>query len=203
MNRPGSSPDPYGEGPTSGGGENSVREERRGSSQTSALPPSPLNQVIFWIISWILLTGLYILLVLDSIDMAELVTGAVAAAVGATAATTVRSQRLVVFRPRLRWALGLWRLPLQTVRDTGILIAALWRRLILRQPVGGSFRAVPFRAGGEDPEAAARRAIAEGVGSFAPNTYILDVDREHELILAHQLVPKPNQPKDIDPLELG
>jgi hypothetical protein len=69
--------------------------------------------------------------------------------------------------------------------------------------VGGSFRAVPFRAGGEDPEAAARRAIAEGVGSFAPNTYILDVDREHELILAHQLVPKPNQPKDIDPLELG
>jgi hypothetical protein len=203
MNRPGNSSDAYGENPTSGGNENGAQEERPESSSTSAPSPSPLNQVIFWAVSWVLLTGLYILLVLDSVDMAELVTGGVAAAVGATAATTVRSQRLVAFRPRLRWALGLWWLPLQTIRDTGILIAVLWRRLVLRQPVGGSFRAVPFRAGGADPEAAARRAIAKGAGSVAPNTYILDVDREHELILAHQLVPKPNQPKDIDPLELG
>ena len=140
MSRPGNSPNAYGEGPTSGEGENGARQERPESSLTFALSPSLLNQVNFWAIFWILLTGLYILLVLDSIDIVELVTGAFAAAVGATAATTVRSQRLVVFRPRLRWALGLWRLPLQAVRDTGILIAALWRRLVLRQPVGGLSR---------------------------------------------------------------
>ncbi len=164
--------------------------------------PGLLDQIVFWIVSWVLLTGLYILLVLDSVDMSELGTGAFAAAVGATASTAVRSQRLVSFRPRLRWALGLWRLPLQSVRDTGVLVSALWYRLVLHRPVAGSFRAVPFRAGGEDPEAAARRAIAKGVGSVAPNTYVLDIDREHELILVHQLVPKPD-PKNVDPLELG
>jgi hypothetical protein len=41
------------------------------------------------------------------------------------------------------------------------------------------------------------------VGSFAPNTYVLDVDRERGLILIHQLVPKPDQPRSIDPLGLG
>ena len=153
------------------------------------MAPGRLDQVIFWVVSWIILTGLYLLLVVDSIDMSELI--------------TVRSQRLVVFRPRLRWALGLWRLPLQATLDTGILVAVLWRRLVLRRPVGGSFRAVPFRATGEDPEAAARRAVAKGVGSFAPNTYVLDIDRDHELILVHQLAPEPDQPRSIDPLELG
>ena len=180
--------------------EHGAEEGRPDSSLPS---PSLLSQAVFWIVSWVLLTGLYLLLVVDSIDLSELVMGAVAAAVGAAAGTAVRSQRLVVFRPRLYWALGLWRLPLQAVLDTGILVAALWRSLVLRRPVDGSFRAVPFRAGGEDPEAAARRAIAKGVGSFAPNTYILDVDREQELILVHQLVPKPDQPSSVDPLELG
>ena len=181
-------------------GNNSYTAEGSGSLTTA---PSLLNQAVFWAISWVLLTGLYILLVLDSVDIAELVMGAIAAAFGATAAAVVRSQRLVVFRPQLRWALGLWRLPLQAVRDTGVLVAALGRRLILRQPVDGSFRAVRFRDAGEDAEAAARRAIAKGVASFAPNTYVLDIDREHELILVHQLVPRPDRPKEIDPLGLG
>ncbi len=179
------------------------KRQARDTGMIEEMAPGRLDQVIFWAVTWVILTGLYLLLVVDSIDMSELITGIVAAAVGATAATAVRSQRLVVFRPRLRWALGLWRLPLQATLDTGILVAVLWRRLVLRRPVGGSFRAVPFRATGEDPEAAARRAVAKGVGSFAPNTYVLDIDRDHELILVHQLVPEPNQPRSIDPLELG
>ena len=196
MNHPFNSPDACGEG------ENGTRKDKPGSPPAFALPPSPLDQVIFWVVSWVVLVGLYLLLVVDSIDMAELVTGAAGAAVGATAATIVRSQRLFSFSPRLRWVLGLWRLPLQAVLDTGLLVAVLWRRLVLRRPVSGSFHAVPFRAGGGDPEAAARRAIAGGAGSFAPNTYVLDVDREHELILVHQLVSKPDR-KNIDPLGLG
>ena len=177
--------------------------QSRDTGMVEGMAPGGLDQVIFWVLSWIILTGLYLLLVVDSIDVSELVMGIVAAAVGATAATAVRSQRLVSFRPRLRWALGLWRLPPQAVLDTGVLIVVLWRRLVMRRSVGGSFRAVPFRAAGEDSEAAARRAIAKGVGSFAPNTYILDIDRERELILVHQLVPEPDQPKSIDPLGLG
>jgi hypothetical protein len=96
----------------------------------------------------------------------------------------------------------MWRLPLQAVLDTGLLVTVLWRRLVLRRPVGGSFHAVPFRAGRGDTEEAARRAISGIAGSFAPNTYVLDVDWERELILVHQLVSRPNQ-KNIDRLGLG
>src|SRR5918911_2351946 len=120
--------------------------QARDTGTIEEMAPGRLDQVIFWLVSWIILTGLYLLLVVDSIDMSELITGIVAAAVGATATTAVRSQRLVVFRPRLRWALGLWRLPLQATLDTGVLVAVLWIRLVLRRPVGGSFRAVPFPA---------------------------------------------------------
>jgi hypothetical protein len=74
-------------------------DDKPGSSVTSPPVPGPVDQVVFWVVSWVLLVGLYLLLVVDSIDVSELVTGAVAAAVGATAATTVRSQRLVSFRP--------------------------------------------------------------------------------------------------------
>jgi multisubunit Na+/H+ antiporter MnhE subunit len=161
-----------------------------------------LGKVLFWFVWWIPLTCLWIPLAFE-VAVPELITGAVAAAAGATLATAVRAQRLISFRPRLRWALGLWRLPLQFALDTGLLVAVLGRRLVMRQPVSGSFRAIPFRAVGENPEANARRAIAMTVGSFAPNTYVIDIDQDYELILVHQLVPKSADSKSIDPLELG
>ena len=75
--------------------------------------------------------------------------------------------------------------------------------LVMRQDVSGSFRAIPFRAVGENPEDNARRAMAMTVGSIAPNTYVIDIDQDYQLILVHQLVPKPGDSKSIDPLELG
>ena len=157
---------------------------------------------MFWVVWWIFLTGLWIPLAFD-VAVPELVASAIAAAAGATLVTAVRAQRLISFRPRLRWALRLWRLPLQVALDTGILVAVLWRRLVMRRPVSGSFRAIPFRAVGEEPEANARRAMAMTIGSIAPNTYVIDIDRDYGLILVHQLVPKPGDSTSIDPLELG
>lgn len=171
-------------------------------SATPPPAPSPRGQVIFWVVWWVLLTGLWVPLAFE-VAMPELVAGAVAAAAGATLATAVRAQRLISFRPQLRWALRLWRLPMQVVLDTGLLVAVLWRRLVMRQPVSSSFRAIPFRAVGENPEANARRAMAMTIGSIAPNTYVIDIDQDYQLILVHQLVPKPGDSKSIDPLELG
>src|SRR5829696_661424 len=200
MNRPPDSshhlPDAYGE---------DGHDADEGRTEDSAAPPpalSPLGRVIFWVVWWILLTGLWIPLAFE-VAVPELVAGAIAAAAGATLATAVRAQRLISFRPQLRWALRLWRLPLQVVLDTGLLVVVLWSRLVMRQPISSSFRAIPFRAVGENPEANAKRAIAVTVGSFAPNTYVIDVDQDYELILVHQLVPKSGDSKSIDPLELG
>lgn len=191
--------DAHSEGSGGEGGHGGGRPE---NSATLSPAPSPLGQVVFWVVWWLLLTGLWIPLAFD-VAVPELVAGAVAAAAGATLVTAVRAQRLISFRPRLRWALRLWRLPIQVALDTGLLVAALWRRLVMRQPVSGSFRAIPFRAVGEEPEANARRAIAMTIGSIAPNTYVIDIDLDYQLILVHQLVPKPGDSESIDPLELG
>src|ERR671917_2342526 len=77
-------------------------------SATPPPAPSPLGKVVFWVVWWILLTGLWIPLAFE-VAVPELVAGAVAAAAGATLATAVRAQRLISFRPRLRWALRMWR----------------------------------------------------------------------------------------------
>jgi hypothetical protein len=77
-----------------------------------------------------------------------------------------------------------------------------FRQLIKPKRVNGTFRAVPFRGGpGHDIEIG-RRALAESFGSFAPNTIIVGVDVEQELILGHQLRPS-GGPEAIDILGLG
>jgi hypothetical protein len=142
------------------------------------------------------------LVLVGKVNPSELVAGALAAAAGARMAAAVRAQGLVLFRPRVRWALGLWWLPLRAALDVGTLAVVLWRSLLGRGSVGGSFRAVPFRAVGDDPEEIARRVVVECAGSFAPNTYVLDVDMERGLVLFHQLSPD-GDPKSPDPLGLG
>jgi hypothetical protein len=67
----------------------------------------------------------------------------------------------------------------------------------------GRLRALPFRYGSDTPADQGRRAMAESLGSFAPNTIILGVDEARDLIFAHQLVPTDDPAGAIDPLELG
>lgn len=66
--------------------------QARDTGMVEEMAPGRLDQVIFWVVSWIILTGMYLLLVVDSIDVFELITGIVAAAAGATAATRVHSR---------------------------------------------------------------------------------------------------------------
>ena len=56
----------------------------------------------------------------------------------------------------------------------------------------GTFRAVRFRCGPDHDIEIGRRALAEWFGSFAPNTIIVGVDVERELILAQDAyLPRP------------
>ncbi len=156
----------------------------------------------FWLGWWVALAGLW--LALDyTVAVPEVIAGAVAAALGASASTAVRAQRQVGSRFRTRW-LGLaWRPFAQIAPDTWLLATVLWQRLVVGREVGGSFRAVAFRASDKDRSGPARRALAEGFGSVAPNTYVIGIDHEHDLMLVHQLVATPGNWSDVDPLELG
>lgn len=65
----------------------------------------------------------------------------------------------------------------------------------------GTFRAVSF-AGGEQPEDVGRRALSEALGSLAPNTIVIGVDTDRQLLLVHQL-RRTGGSQELDALGLG
>jgi hypothetical protein len=66
---------------------------------------------------------------------------------------------------------------------------ALARTVVSGKAPAGAYEAVPFLAGGDDPESAGRRAFAASAGSLAPNSVVVDIDPERKLMLVHKLVP--------------
>jgi multisubunit Na+/H+ antiporter MnhE subunit len=148
---------------------------------------SMLRHGRFWLLWYVPLFGLWILFV-DTLAAEELILGAIAAAVAATAADIVRAQDLVRFRMRARWLLGLAGLPKQTVTDSWLLAVALWRQLRRPGSVRGLFRVLPFPVEADDATSAARRALVTGVLSIAPNSYVVGVERDEGCMLIHQLV---------------
>jgi hypothetical protein len=137
------------------------------------------------------------MLLVDTKSRPELIAGAVAAALAAIASELVRAQRIAQVRARPHWLLRAWRPIARIPLDLAIVLGALLR---LRRP-RGRFRALRFRAGGDDPEGNARRALAEALGSLAPNTYVIGVDTNRRVLIVHQLVPRGGA-ETLDPLEL-
>lgn len=155
-----------------------------------------------WATWWVVLAGLWLLLD-DNVAFPELMTGAVAAILGATAAELVHAQNIVRVRLDPRWLKHAWRPLVSLVPDTGRVMLALFRVLVLRRRPRGAFRAVRFRSGYEEgARDTARRALAKAAGSFTPNAYVVGVDAERDLLLVHQLEPSGGKAA-LDPLELG
>jgi hypothetical protein len=156
------------------------------------------ERVKFWLGWWLWSLGLWMLLVFKT-ELAEIVLGAVAAALAATGAELVRSRGWLPFAPRPRWLLALVRLPREVVLDTALLTRALWRRVVHGEPIEGRFRVVHFDdCGGDDPYTQARRATAKWLGGVGPNNYVVGFEEEHDAVLLRQLV-KTDRAPDVDP----
>jgi hypothetical protein len=84
--------------------------------------------------------------------------------------------------------LTLHRALLQVPSDVAAVSLTAIGQLLHPRTTVGAFRATSFQEGGE-PESVqrGRRALAESMGSFAPNTIVIGVDGERGLVLAHQL----------------
>ena len=150
---------------------------------------------IAWVGWWLACVSVYLVLV-DTVVLPELVTGAVIAAIGASGATLLRAQRRLVMRPRARWLISLWRPVASYPRD----LVTVTRALLRRRPAPGRLYALPFESGADDPRSAARRVLGPSAGSFAPNTFVVGFDAERGLLLVHQLVPSADPAADADPL---
>ena len=97
-----------------------------------------------WLVWWVLLMSMWVILD-DSIATDELLAGAGAAALGATMAELVAHQSGLRLRIRAEWLTPVVRLPAQVTRDTWIVFAALWRRVVHGVEPPSGFRAVPGR----------------------------------------------------------
>ena len=157
-----------------------------------------VRRPIAWLGLWVAIFLLYLALV-DTRQVPELVLGAFVAATGATAILGVRAAR------PLRGSFDASMLPIvaragsNLITETGLVLGFLLARLAGR-PRRGRFRTAPFRAGGDGRRDVARRALTESLGSLGPNTIVLGIDRERNLVVVHQLVEREHA---ADPLGLG
>jgi hypothetical protein len=147
------------------------------------------------------LAGGFYLLLIDTTDLPELY---VLAAVALAAAVAFEGSRELGFAEAAmtaRWLLRAWRVlarvPVDVVRVSGEALV----QLVARKPVRGSLRAIPFH-GGDRPRDLGRIALTETLGSFAPNTIVLGVDPDSELMLVHQLRTA-GASDELDVLRLG
>lgn len=164
-------------GPRAGSGEPTRRRE------ALALP----RRLGSWVVWWVLLMAFWIWMD-DNLGLAELLAGAGAAALGAFAAEAVQYQAATHVRLRIEWVALALRLPGRLARDTALVVVALWDRVVHgREPPSG-IRLVPVRYGDGTPEGVTRRVLITAGASFTPNTLVLGLDPERNVMVVHDLV---------------
>ena len=146
-----------------------------------------------WLVWWVLLMSLWVI-VDDSIAVDELLAGAGAAALAALLAGLVTHQAAARFRMRAGWLVPALSLPGQVARDTAIVFAALGRRLVRGEQPPSGFREIPARFGGAGDEDVTRQVLLIGGRYVAPNTFVLGIDRERDVMVVHQLVANEGRP---------
>lgn len=145
--------------------------------------------------------GFYLLLI-DTPNDVELFVLAAAVILSTLAFMVSREQGFTEARIQARWLWRVWRVVLSVPAHIAILCREALAQLFSRRAARGVFRAVPFAAGADEPRDVGRRALAEAIGSIAPNTIVIGVDPDRRLLLVHQLHRQGGR-EQLDPLELG
>ena len=147
------------------------------------------------------LAGAFYLLLIDTASLPELYVLVAVALIATVAFEAAREQGFPEARFSLRWLRRSWRAVVRVPLDTALLCREALAQLRHPQRTRGQFRAVPFKAGASETDRG-RYALTEIVGSLAPNTIVIGVDADSDLLLVHQLRRNGDR-DDIDVLELG
>ena len=148
------------------------------------------------------LAAAFYMVLIDTVDLPELYAAIGAVLLSAGAYEAARRQRFAEASVRLAWLARGWRVAASVPRHVAVVSWEAFAQLGRPAARRGQFRAVPFRHVGDGSEDFGRRALAEALGSLAPNTIVLGVDTDSGLLLVHQLHQSGGR-EELDPLELG
>jgi len=69
-----------------------------------------------------------------------------------------------------------------------VVFAALARQLIRGEQPASGFRDLPVPFGDHGDQGMTRRVLLVGANSLAPNTFVLGMDEDRDVMVVHQLV---------------
>ena len=141
--------------------------------------------------AWWVLSMLLWLLFTSTVAPSDAGLGMCASLIAAGVGVAAQSSGAFGFRLAWRWVRRAWRLPVRIATETAVVFAALLRHATGRKGVRGTWAAIPFRAGGDDPASVGRRAMATLLASVTPNSLVVGIDAEEGQLLVHQLVSDP------------
>lgn len=139
-------------------------------------------EVVVW---WALAYAVW-LLSLSTVPLQELAVAALCALPCGVAAAGARWAIGESWAVKPRWLRPMLVLPFAIVSDA---IQVLFSALRL-QPSEGRFQRVPSSATGSDAHARGRRALATGLVTASPGSYVLDVDPDSGEMLIHSLASR-------------
>jgi multisubunit Na+/H+ antiporter MnhE subunit len=136
----------------------------------------------FFILLW--------LLFVCQLNVKEVLAGSLAAVLAFIPLWLSHRAERIVFQPELRWLLEVRHLPMEIIRGCGILLRQLGRAL-LGKPSESTFLVAPFHCATDKHRRTAQRALAITLTTVPPNSLVVGIDTETELILFHQLKKTP------------
>lgn len=149
------------------------------------------------------MTGAFYVLLVDTVAPPEMYAGAVACTLAAIGCELARRNGLGAGAVRRGWVARGWRAVARLPADVFWVSIAAVAQLVSPARSRGVLRAVRFDHGpADDPADLGRRALAEALGSFTPNTIVIGIDQERNLILVHQL-RRSGGSEGVDVLGLG
>jgi hypothetical protein len=150
----------------------------------------------------VVLAAAFYMVLIDTVDLPEIYAGTGAVLLAGAGYEAARRQGVAEARVSPGWVARGWRVILSIPRQIMWVSWQAFAQLVAPRQTRGTLRAVPFRAGGEGSPDIGRRALAEGLGSLAPNTIVIGIDGEHDLLLVHQLHRSGGR-EQLDVLDLG
>jgi hypothetical protein len=145
--------------------------------------------------------GLFYLVLIDTRELPELYVLVPVALIAGLAFAVSRDRDSAEPALSPAWLLRAWRPLVRVPLDIVLVARQALAQLVSPRARRGELRAVPFKSG-DGARALGRSALTESLGSFTPNTIVIGVDPDRELLLVHQL-RRHGQRDELDVLRLG